>query len=179
MCLRGKFFIYLFVFLNICLRVWVFINWSVFLNICLRGEWNGPWSERSWEWDSLSERDKELLSVRWAFSFIIIMNMRCLIKFWNIIAWILGLSSVHSNVPFFQSMLMLFLQSAQWGRVLDVFRRLCQTVLTSRSRPHWSRWLDVRTSASQVLKDFFRTFSWSWRCCWRCFVGVDVFVEAE
>ena len=23
-----------------------------------RGEWNGPWSERSWEWDSLSERDK-------------------------------------------------------------------------------------------------------------------------
>ena len=29
-----------------------------------RGEWNGPWSERSWEWDSLSERDKELLSVR-------------------------------------------------------------------------------------------------------------------
>ena len=59
-----------------------------FLNICLRGEWNGPWSERSWEWDSLSERDKELLSVRWAFSFIIIliiMNMRCLIKFWNMI----------------------------------------------------------------------------------------------
>ena len=30
----------------------------------IRGEWNGPWSERSWEWDSLSERDKELLSVR-------------------------------------------------------------------------------------------------------------------
>ncbi|XP_068245051.1 calpain-9-like isoform X1 [Palaemon carinicauda] len=29
-----------------------------------RGEWNGPWSERSWEWDSLSDRDKELLSVR-------------------------------------------------------------------------------------------------------------------
>ena len=29
-----------------------------------RGEWNGPWSERSWEWDSLSERDKELLSIR-------------------------------------------------------------------------------------------------------------------
>ncbi|XP_063872789.1 calpain-9-like isoform X1 [Scylla paramamosain] len=29
-----------------------------------RGEWNGPWSERSWEWDSLSERDKVLLSVR-------------------------------------------------------------------------------------------------------------------
>lgn len=29
-----------------------------------RGEWNGPWSERSWEWDSLSERDKEVLSVR-------------------------------------------------------------------------------------------------------------------
>ncbi|XP_047736943.1 calpain-9 isoform X2 [Hyalella azteca] len=28
------------------------------------GEWNGPWSERSWEWESLSERDKELLSVR-------------------------------------------------------------------------------------------------------------------
>ena len=32
--------------------------------IIIRGEWNGPWSERSWEWDSLSERDKELLSVR-------------------------------------------------------------------------------------------------------------------
>ena len=29
-----------------------------------KGEWNGPWSERSWEWDSLSERDKELLSAR-------------------------------------------------------------------------------------------------------------------
>ena len=29
-----------------------------------RGEWNGPWSERSWEWDSLSDRDKELLSMR-------------------------------------------------------------------------------------------------------------------
>nr|XP_053654567.1 calpain-9-like isoform X2 [Cherax quadricarinatus]XP_053654568.1 calpain-9-like isoform X2 [Cherax quadricarinatus]XP_053654569.1 calpain-9-like isoform X2 [Cherax quadricarinatus]XP_053654570.1 calpain-9-like isoform X2 [Cherax quadricarinatus]XP_053654571.1 calpain-9-like isoform X2 [Cherax quadricarinatus]XP_053654573.1 calpain-9-like isoform X2 [Cherax quadricarinatus] len=29
-----------------------------------RGEWSGPWSERSWEWDSLSERDKVLLSVR-------------------------------------------------------------------------------------------------------------------
>jgi len=29
-----------------------------------KGEWNGPWSERSWEWDSLSDRDKELLSVR-------------------------------------------------------------------------------------------------------------------
>ena len=28
------------------------------------GEWNGPWSERSWEWDSLAERDKELLAVR-------------------------------------------------------------------------------------------------------------------
>ena len=27
-------------------------------------QWNGPWSERSWEWDSLSDRDKELLSVR-------------------------------------------------------------------------------------------------------------------
>ena len=26
-----------------------------------KGEWNGPWSERSWEWDSLSDRDKELL----------------------------------------------------------------------------------------------------------------------
>ena len=23
-----------------------------------KGEWNGPWSERSWEWDSLSDRDK-------------------------------------------------------------------------------------------------------------------------
>ncbi|KAK6628177.1 hypothetical protein RUM43_001989 [Polyplax serrata] len=29
-----------------------------------KGEWNGPWSERSWEWDGLSERNKELLSVR-------------------------------------------------------------------------------------------------------------------
>ncbi|XP_037084244.1 LOW QUALITY PROTEIN: calpain-1 catalytic subunit-like [Pollicipes pollicipes] len=29
-----------------------------------KGEWNGPWSERSWEWDSLSDRDKDLLSVR-------------------------------------------------------------------------------------------------------------------
>ncbi|XP_014247498.1 calpain-9-like isoform X2 [Cimex lectularius] len=29
-----------------------------------KGEWTGPWSERSWEWDALSERDKELLSVR-------------------------------------------------------------------------------------------------------------------
>ncbi|XP_059098074.1 calpain-9-like [Tigriopus californicus] len=29
-----------------------------------KGEWNGPWSERSWEWDSLSDRDKELLSAR-------------------------------------------------------------------------------------------------------------------
>ena len=29
-----------------------------------RGEWSGPWSERSWEWDSLADRDKELLSVR-------------------------------------------------------------------------------------------------------------------
>lgn len=29
-----------------------------------RGEWTGPWSERSWEWDGLSARDKELLSVR-------------------------------------------------------------------------------------------------------------------
>ncbi|KAL1497954.1 hypothetical protein ABEB36_008833 [Hypothenemus hampei] len=29
-----------------------------------RGEWTGAWSERSWEWDSLSARDKELLSVR-------------------------------------------------------------------------------------------------------------------
>lgn len=28
------------------------------------GEWTGPWSERSWEWDGLSHRDKELLSVR-------------------------------------------------------------------------------------------------------------------
>ena len=28
------------------------------------GEWTGPWSERAWEWDSLNERDKELLSGR-------------------------------------------------------------------------------------------------------------------
>ncbi|XP_056640936.1 calpain-9-like isoform X2 [Diorhabda sublineata] len=29
-----------------------------------KGEWTGPWSERSWEWDGLSNRDKELLSIR-------------------------------------------------------------------------------------------------------------------
>lgn len=29
-----------------------------------KGEWTGPWSERSWEWDGLSDRDKELLSAR-------------------------------------------------------------------------------------------------------------------
>uniref|UniRef100_T1JFC5 Calpain catalytic domain-containing protein n=1 Tax=Strigamia maritima TaxID=126957 RepID=T1JFC5_STRMM len=29
-----------------------------------RGTWNGSWSDRSWEWESLSDRDKELLSVR-------------------------------------------------------------------------------------------------------------------
>ena len=29
-----------------------------------KGEWNGPWSERSWEWDNLSNRDKEELSQR-------------------------------------------------------------------------------------------------------------------
>ncbi|RWS31726.1 calpain-9-like isoform X3 [Leptotrombidium deliense] len=29
-----------------------------------KGEWNGPWSERSWEWDNLTERDKEELSLR-------------------------------------------------------------------------------------------------------------------
>ena len=29
-----------------------------------KGEWNGPWSERSWEWDNLSSRDKEELSSR-------------------------------------------------------------------------------------------------------------------
>lgn len=29
-----------------------------------RGEWNGPWSDRSWEWDSLSERDRQLLGLR-------------------------------------------------------------------------------------------------------------------
>ncbi|XP_050298311.1 calpain-9-like isoform X2 [Anthonomus grandis grandis] len=29
-----------------------------------RGEWTGAWSDRSWEWDGLSARDKELLSVR-------------------------------------------------------------------------------------------------------------------
>lgn len=29
-----------------------------------KGEWNGPWSDRSWEWDSLPERDQELLSIR-------------------------------------------------------------------------------------------------------------------
>ncbi|UYV77680.1 K02A2.6-like [Cordylochernes scorpioides] len=29
-----------------------------------RGEWTGPWSERSWEWERLSERDQEQLGVR-------------------------------------------------------------------------------------------------------------------
>lgn len=29
-----------------------------------RGEWVGPWSRQSWEWESLSERDKQLLSHR-------------------------------------------------------------------------------------------------------------------
>ncbi|KAH9361340.1 hypothetical protein HPB48_006902 [Haemaphysalis longicornis] len=29
-----------------------------------RGEWNGPWSDRSWEWDGLSDRDRQLLGVR-------------------------------------------------------------------------------------------------------------------
>ncbi|KAK5641704.1 hypothetical protein RI129_010251 [Pyrocoelia pectoralis] len=29
-----------------------------------KGEWTGAWSERSWEWDGLSTRDKELLSLR-------------------------------------------------------------------------------------------------------------------
>lgn len=29
-----------------------------------QGEWTGAWSERSWEWDGLSARDKELLSMR-------------------------------------------------------------------------------------------------------------------
>ncbi|RWS16665.1 Calpain-1 catalytic subunit-like protein [Dinothrombium tinctorium] len=29
-----------------------------------KGEWNGPWSERSWEWDHLNDRDKEELSLR-------------------------------------------------------------------------------------------------------------------
>ena len=62
---RGDFFIFVRFFLDICLRGEFFLYiCPFFLNICLRGEWNGPWSERSWEWDSLSERDKELLSVR-------------------------------------------------------------------------------------------------------------------
>lgn len=29
-----------------------------------RGQWVGPWSERSIEWEALPERDKEILSVR-------------------------------------------------------------------------------------------------------------------
>lgn len=29
-----------------------------------KGEWNGPWSERSWEWDTLSDHDKQELSAR-------------------------------------------------------------------------------------------------------------------
>ncbi|XKL67033.1 hypothetical protein PGB90_010453 [Kerria lacca] len=33
-------------------------------NPCGQGEWTGAWSERSWEWDGLSTRDKELLSIR-------------------------------------------------------------------------------------------------------------------
>ncbi|XP_054166643.1 calpain-9-like [Oppia nitens] len=33
-------------------------------NIYCRGEWNGPWSERSLEWDQLTDRDREELSIR-------------------------------------------------------------------------------------------------------------------
>ncbi|XP_076318104.1 calpain-9-like isoform X2 [Tachypleus tridentatus] len=33
-------------------------------NPCGKGEWNGTWSDRSWEWDKLPERDKEMLSMR-------------------------------------------------------------------------------------------------------------------
>ncbi|XP_072398094.1 calpain-9-like isoform X1 [Diabrotica undecimpunctata] len=29
-----------------------------------KGEWTGPWSERSWEWDGLSNRDQDLLSIK-------------------------------------------------------------------------------------------------------------------
>ncbi|XP_074598545.1 calpain-9-like isoform X2 [Brevipalpus obovatus] len=29
-----------------------------------KGEWNGPWSERSWEWDTLTEQDKLELAAR-------------------------------------------------------------------------------------------------------------------
>jgi hypothetical protein len=29
-----------------------------------RGDWIGPWSRKSWEWDSLSERDRQLLAQR-------------------------------------------------------------------------------------------------------------------
>ncbi|XP_022248387.1 calpain-9-like [Limulus polyphemus] len=29
-----------------------------------KGEWNGAWSDRSWEWDKLPERDKDMLSMR-------------------------------------------------------------------------------------------------------------------
>ena len=46
---------------------WVRLNFKLgcrLRNPWGKGEWNGPWSERSWEWDSLSERDKELLSAR-------------------------------------------------------------------------------------------------------------------
>lgn len=28
------------------------------------GVWGGAWSERSWEWNALSERDRELLASR-------------------------------------------------------------------------------------------------------------------
>merc|ERR1711978_651060 len=61
---RGDFFYICPFFLNICPRGEFFFIFVRFLYTCLRGEWNGPWSERSWEWDSLSDRDKELLSVR-------------------------------------------------------------------------------------------------------------------
>ncbi|CAG2168962.1 unnamed protein product, partial [Oppiella nova] len=33
-------------------------------NVCCKGEWNGAWSERSLEWDHLSERDREELTIR-------------------------------------------------------------------------------------------------------------------
>ena len=29
-----------------------------------KGDWTGPWSERSWEWEGLNDRDKEILSTR-------------------------------------------------------------------------------------------------------------------
>ncbi|KAJ8966206.1 hypothetical protein NQ314_003686, partial [Rhamnusium bicolor] len=47
-----------------------------------RGEWTGPWSERSWEWDGLSSRDKDLLSVHVCTKKIIVL-LGCLSRIFS------------------------------------------------------------------------------------------------